>query len=119
MKAISIKQPWTDLIMRGIKTIELRSWRTHYRGPLVLCVSASPKINNLPTGIAIETFDLVDIRPSISDDIEFACLAPPENCFSWIIENPVFFKHPWPVKGRLMLFDMPIIQSSSRPRCAI
>jgi len=30
--ALSIKQPWATLVVHGIKTIELRSWRTERRG---------------------------------------------------------------------------------------
>ena len=32
--ALSIRQPWAELILRGVKRVELRSWHTHYRGPL-------------------------------------------------------------------------------------
>lgn len=39
MKALSIRQPWAGLIALGIKTIELRSWSTSYRGPLLICAS--------------------------------------------------------------------------------
>ena len=35
-KAISIKQPWTELILDGSKSIEVRTWPTHYRGRLWL-----------------------------------------------------------------------------------
>lgn len=34
--AISIRQPWAELILQGRKTIEVRSWDTDYRGPLWL-----------------------------------------------------------------------------------
>ena len=34
--AISIRQPWTELILRGRKTIEVRSWQTKHRGELWL-----------------------------------------------------------------------------------
>jgi len=30
--ALSIKQPWAELILRGRKQIEVRSWSTAYRG---------------------------------------------------------------------------------------
>lgn len=36
MKAISTRQPWAHLIVRGIKRIENRSWSTDYRGPLLI-----------------------------------------------------------------------------------
>ena len=32
MKALSIRQPWADLIVDGKKSIETRKWNTHYRG---------------------------------------------------------------------------------------
>lgn len=36
MKALSIKQPWASLIMAGRKEIEVRTWKTDYRGPLII-----------------------------------------------------------------------------------
>jgi hypothetical protein len=36
MRAISLHQPWATAIALGIKRIETRKWRTHYRGPLVI-----------------------------------------------------------------------------------
>lgn len=36
MKAITIIQPWASLIALGEKKIETRSWKTSYRGPLLI-----------------------------------------------------------------------------------
>lgn len=36
MKGLSLWQPWASLIMTGAKKFETRSWRTGYRGPLVI-----------------------------------------------------------------------------------
>ncbi len=36
MKALSIRQPWAWLIVQGIKDVENRTWRTSYRGPLLI-----------------------------------------------------------------------------------
>jgi hypothetical protein len=36
MKALSIRQPWASLIVAGYKDIENRSWRTSYRGPVLI-----------------------------------------------------------------------------------
>lgn len=41
MKAISIRQPWAWLIVNGYKDIENRTWRTKYRGPVLIHASAS------------------------------------------------------------------------------
>ena len=36
MKALSILQPWAWFILYGGKDIENRTWRTRYRGPLLI-----------------------------------------------------------------------------------
>ena len=36
MKAITLHQPWASLVAAGVKTVETRSWRTSYRGPLAI-----------------------------------------------------------------------------------
>lgn len=36
MKALSIMQPWAWLIAHGHKDIENRTWRTNYRGPVLI-----------------------------------------------------------------------------------
>ena len=33
---MSIRQPWIDLILRGIKTIEVRNWNVNLVGPVLL-----------------------------------------------------------------------------------
>jgi ASCH domain len=40
MKALSIKQPWASLIAHGIKDIENRTWKTHFRGRIFIHASA-------------------------------------------------------------------------------
>lgn len=36
MRALTLHQPWASLIAVGAKSIETRSWRTNYRGPLAI-----------------------------------------------------------------------------------
>lgn len=36
MKAITIKQPWATLIMEGYKEYEFRTWKTKYRGEILI-----------------------------------------------------------------------------------
>ena len=36
MKVLTIKQPWATLIMQKDKRFEFRSWRTKYRGDLLI-----------------------------------------------------------------------------------
>lgn len=39
MKALSVRQPYAWLIVNGIKDIENRTWRTGYRGPVLIHAS--------------------------------------------------------------------------------
>lgn len=34
--AISIKQPWAALLVAGVKTVEVRTWATRVRGPVLI-----------------------------------------------------------------------------------
>lgn len=36
MKVITIKQPWASLIAEGYKEYEFRSWKTKYRGDILI-----------------------------------------------------------------------------------
>ncbi len=36
MKAITIKQPWATLIAKGYKEYEFRTWKTNYRGDVLI-----------------------------------------------------------------------------------
>lgn len=38
-KAITLKQPWAELVVLGAKWIETRSWKTEYTGPLYIHAS--------------------------------------------------------------------------------
>ena len=104
MKALSVRQPWASLIADGKKTIELRRWKTAYRGPLLICASAN-KQGRGPKGVAVATVNLVDIRPATTADESAACCTPGNDEFAWIFENahPVT---PFPVKGKLSVFSV-------------
>ena len=36
MKVITLKQPWATMIAEGLKEYEFRSWKTNYRGKLLI-----------------------------------------------------------------------------------
>ena len=46
-KALSLRQFWASLVVNGWKDVENRSWRTNYRGPLL--IHASRSLNDLET----------------------------------------------------------------------
>jgi len=101
--ALSLKQPWANLIRDGRKTIETRTWATSYRGELLLCASKMPRIE--PFGCAICLVELIDCRPMRRKDWRAACIEPYEPAFGWHLANirPV---PPVPVRGSLQIFSV-------------
>ena len=71
MKALSIRQPWADLILQGRKTIELREWGTTHRGLLAIHAAKRVEIGAchqwdlnpeaLPRGALVGTVEVVEI----------------------------------------------------------
>src|SRR5437016_5390966 len=78
IKALTIRQPWAELILRGRKPFELRTWRTKYRGPLV--IHAAAKVDawdarhfglnpeKLITSAFVGFVILSDVRPYTRED---------------------------------------------------
>jgi hypothetical protein len=115
MKVISIRQPWASLVVHGLKDVENRTWRTLYRGPLI--VHASQRADDisaeeierrfgvrpageLPLGGIVGMTDIVDcVRPHPSK-----WYAP--GCYGFALANsrPLPFVR-W--KGALSLRNAP------------
>lgn len=70
MKALSLKQPFAELILQGRKTIELRKWNTNFRGEFLIHASKRPdekamkefNFNELPTGAIVGKAELIDVK---------------------------------------------------------
>ncbi len=70
MKALSLKQPWAELIVSGRKTLEIRKWRTKFRGEFFIHASKVPNakamerlcFKNLPTGCIVGKAKIVDVK---------------------------------------------------------
>jgi len=103
MKALSVKQPWANLIAEGKKTIETRSWPTDYRGELLIVSSRIPPI--APAGCAVAVVDLVDCRLMTADDETAACCKVYRGAWAWMLTNVRRVK-PWPIRGQLRIFDV-------------
>lgn len=109
MRVLSVRQPWASLIASGRKSVELRSWSTKYRGP-ILVLSGTGIWRGTehpigPRGVTMCTVDLVDVRPVTPDDADAACIAPPAGFeFAWVLANarPV---RPVRVNGKLGLYS--------------
>ena len=112
--ALGVRQPWVELILRGAKTIEVRSQDTRTRGTIYLY--AAKKLSNLPAarsaarehqlvtrllpaGFLVGSVELCDSRPARSRDSRAACVPPAllKNQFAWELRNPRRFELPIPV----------------------
>lgn len=105
MKAISLKQPWANLIASGQKTIETRLWGTDYRGQLLIVSSKRPKIE--PVGCAVAVAELIECRPMTLADEKAALCEVYENAVAWVFRNVRPLK-PFPVNGRFGIFDVDV-----------
>ncbi len=103
MKAISIKEPWATRILKDGKTIETRTWKTAYRGKLLLCASRYPKSDI--SGKAYAIAELVDCRPMRKDDESAAMCKIYPRAYSWMLDN-VMTIEPFEVLGQLGLFSV-------------
>lgn len=73
MKAITIKQPFASLIVEGLKEYEFRTWKTNYRGEILIHAGknvdaeAMKRFENFPleypTGCIIAKATLTDCVP--------------------------------------------------------
>jgi hypothetical protein len=115
MKCLTVRQPWAAAIMAGRKPVENRTWRTHYRGPLLIHAGkrrswageAFPDGTRVPAqqvfGALLGIIDLVDcVRVEECRDNPWA-----SGPWCWVVENPRPFAEPIPYRGRQLLFDVP------------
>lgn len=92
MKAITVRQPWAQLIAIGVKTIETRSWPTKHRGVIAIHAGKAdytsylqgddvrcngiqwdpswPGPLFLPRGMVVATANLIDCIPMESLDAD-------------------------------------------------
>ena len=107
MKALSIRQPFAHLIMIGEKSFEFRTWQTDYRGDLLICASANPKIENTIPGHALCVANLEEVYELGESNYEsFGLDEEPEGTmYAWYLTN-IRLINPFPVKGKLHLFDV-------------
>ena len=123
MKALTVKQPWADLIVSGVKDIENRTWQTNYRGRILIHASKNPTpkwqlynyelpiiLNHIQSnypfghivGAIVGMVDIVDcVKQHPSEWAEDS-----DDVWNWVIANPIKFTNPiMGVKGALSLWE--------------
>jgi len=113
--ALGVRQPWAELIVRGIKTIEVRSQNTNRRGTIYIYAAKKPStivpaakaikeydldLDSLPRGLLVGTVELFDSTPCKTDDAEASCVTTSwlKNQFSWNLRCPHPLSEPMSVR---------------------
>ena len=123
MKALSFQQPWAELILQGRKTLDLRTFNTHFRGEFAIHASQEVRREEcahfgldpaaLPTGVIVGVVRLVDAGPLSEAEYEAARDRhlragdwKPE-FFGWTLADPRRLPEPIPARGRMGWFSAP------------
>jgi hypothetical protein len=125
MKALTICQPYAEMIVRGRKVIENRTWPTYYRGSMYIHAGKSRawfdddeqlirEFGRLPPfGAVVAIADLYDCRrvgdlPPELENNEHA-----NGPWCWLLRNitPI---GPWPCRGAQGLFDIDLEEIANR-----
>lgn len=113
MLALTVRQPWADLIMAGAKDVENRTWSTEHRGHLlihaglVIDLDAHRKhgrtlkrrsAEDYPTGVLLGVVELLDVRR------DSRSRWAQRGAWHWVIAHPQRFA-PIEVRGQQGLWS--------------
>ena len=135
MKAITVKQPFAQLICEGIKDIENRTWKTNLRERVLIHTSAKP--NTFPLDMVFTQMQLDEMLKhntmlywcghkefgakyydsAIIGSVEIvdcvknhSSIWAEKDCYNWVLANPrLFFEPIRNVKGKLGFWNYPNI----------
>lgn len=123
MKVLTIREPWASLIINGYKKYEFRSWKTNYRGKILIHAGLSLEKEydikfkeynlNYTLGAIIGEANLVDCI-SVTDDFRDTLLkinpkvyaiSKHRSSYAWKLENVIKYDKPIICKGKLGLWN--------------
>jgi len=126
MKALTVKEPWASLIINGYKEYEFRSWKTNYRGRILIHAgltleedaSKNFKDYNLNYGkgeiIGEATLtDCILVTDKLEDDLYklnplVYAKSKHSRVYAWKLEDIKVYNRRIPSKGRLGLWNYDI-----------
>lgn len=132
VKALTLYQPWASAIAFGAKSIETRSWRTDYRGPIAIHAAArrpedladyhgrafaarelerrAGRISALPLRAFVAVAELVDVIPTHllnPEPLEAAFGDFDPGRYGWILADVRRLPEPVPYQGARGLWEVP------------
>ena len=125
MKIITLKQPWATLVAEGIKKIEFRSWKTNYRGKVLIHAGvgidkeAMKKYEYLdlkyPSGCIVAETEIIDcmylddkLNKNIISQKNIAYGSKYRTGYAWILSNTRKINSTKKIKGQLGIWNFDI-----------
>ena len=123
MKVLTIKEPWASLIIEGYKNYEFRSWKTNYRGKILIHAGLNIEKDNL---VKFKDYDInIQKGKIIGEAMLTDCIKVTEDFqkellkkdkivygqsdhasdYAWKLENVIKYEEPISVKGKLGLWN--------------
>ena len=123
MKVLTIKEPWATLIIEGYKKYEFRSWKTKYRGKILIHAGMSIEKDMLER---FKEYNLDYSKGAIIGEAEILdCILVDEEfneklrkinktvygrsnhveTYAWKLENVIKYEKPIYIKGQLGLWN--------------
>jgi hypothetical protein len=131
MKTLTVIQPWATWIVNGIKDVENRTWKTNYRGRILIHAAVNQKLDKSPLDIVHTKPELEVLYSNYTEHELISRLGPfgaiigsveivdcvkehpsvwaePDK-WHWVLSNAIRFPEPIPTRGKLSLWEYPQI----------
>ena len=125
MKVLTLKQPWATLVAEGIKKYEFRSWKTNYRGTVL--IHAGARVDKKEMGrfkslnleypakkilAEVEIEDCLELDDKLNNIIinenNIAYGSKYRSGYAWKLKNVKKIKYNKEIKGKLGLWNIEI-----------
>ncbi len=130
MRVITLKQPWATLVAMGIKNIEFRSWKTNYRGKILIHAGigidkqAMKKYEYLgfeyPSGCIVAETEIIDclylddeLNKKIISQKNIAYGSKYRTGYAWILSNTKKINSSIKIKGQLGIWNINNIETNN------
>lgn len=131
MKVLTLKQPWATLVAEGIKKYEFRSWKTNYRGKVLIHAGANTdkkdmeKFKNMNLDFPkkriiaeVEIEDCLELNDELNKEIiaekNIAYGSKYRTGYAWKIKNAKKVRIDEEINGKLGLWNYDIKNNVKR-----
>jgi hypothetical protein len=90
MKALTVKQPWASLVVEGIKDIENRTWKTNFKGRVLIHAGIRPDNIRLEVEgqASTQEIEILSTLGRVEDEGLFGCIIGSVEIVDCVINHP-------------------------------